>query len=79
MRGTLAESGFRVVEAADGRQGLSLAIELQPQVMLVDLAAAEIDGIELTRTLRELVPCVAGSASPSCAARCSCPVAALHR
>ncbi|MBK7024535.1 MAG: diguanylate cyclase [Sulfuritalea sp.] len=53
LRGTLAGAGFRVAEAADGRQGLSLAIELQPQVMLVDLAAAEIDGIELTRTLRQ--------------------------
>ena len=53
LRGTLAEAGFRVVEAVDGRQGLSLAIELQPQVMLVDLLAAEIDGIELTRTLRQ--------------------------
>jgi diguanylate cyclase (GGDEF)-like protein len=53
LRGTLAEAGFRVAEAADGRQGLSLAIELQPQVMLVDLLAAEIDGIELTRTLRQ--------------------------
>lgn len=53
LRGTLDEAGFRVVEAADGRQGLSLAIELQPQLMLVDLAAAEIDGIELTRTLRQ--------------------------
>ncbi len=53
LRGTLAAAGFRVAEAADGRQGLSLAIELQPQVMLVDLAAAEIDGIELTRTLRQ--------------------------
>ena len=53
LRGTLAEAGLRVVEAVDGRQGLSLAIELQPQVMLVDLLAAEIDGIELTRTLRQ--------------------------
>lgn len=53
LRGALAEAGYRVVEAADGRQGLGLAIELQPQVMLVDLLAAEIDGIELTRTLRQ--------------------------
>jgi diguanylate cyclase (GGDEF)-like protein len=53
LRDALAGAGFRVVEAADGRQGLSQAIELQPQVMLVDLAAAEIDGIELTRSLRQ--------------------------
>lgn len=53
LRAMLAEAGYRVAEAADGRQGLSLAIELQPQIMLVDLLATEIDGIELTRTLRQ--------------------------
>jgi hypothetical protein len=31
LRGTLDEAGFRVVEAADGRQGLSLAIECSPR------------------------------------------------
>lgn len=50
---SLSDPGVRVAEAADGRQGLSLAIELPPQVMLVDLLAAELDGIELTRTLRQ--------------------------
>lgn len=53
LRAMLVEAGYRVAEAADGRQGLSLAIELQPQIMLVDLLATEIDGIELTRTLRQ--------------------------
>lgn len=53
LRSMLAGAGYRVAEAADGRQGLTMAIELQPQIMLVDLLAAEIDGIELTRTLRQ--------------------------
>jgi diguanylate cyclase (GGDEF)-like protein len=53
LRGMLTDAGYRVAEAADGRQGLTLAIELQPQIMLVDLLATEIDGIELIRTLRE--------------------------
>ena len=53
LRGVLAEAGYRVAEAIDGRQGLSLAIELLPQIMLVDLLATEIDGIELIRTLRQ--------------------------
>jgi diguanylate cyclase (GGDEF)-like protein len=53
LRGMLADAGYRVAEAADGRHGLTLAIELQPQIMLVDLSATEIDGIELTRTLRQ--------------------------
>jgi diguanylate cyclase (GGDEF)-like protein len=53
LRGALVEAGYRVAEAVDGRQGLARAVELQPQVMLVDLQAAEVDGIELTRSLRQ--------------------------
>ncbi len=53
LRSMLAGAAYRVAEAADGRQGLTMAIELQPQIMLVDLLATEIDGIELTRTLRQ--------------------------
>jgi diguanylate cyclase (GGDEF)-like protein len=53
LRDTLKAAGHSVVEAADGRQGLAAAIELQPQIMLVDLHAGIVDGIELTRTLRQ--------------------------
>lgn len=53
LRDTLKAAGHSVFEAADGRQGLATAIELQPQIMLVDLHASIVDGIELTRTLRQ--------------------------
>jgi diguanylate cyclase (GGDEF)-like protein len=53
LRDTLRAAGHSVFEAADGRQGLATAIELQPQIMLVDLHASIVDGIELTRTLRQ--------------------------
>ncbi|MDZ4252874.1 MAG: diguanylate cyclase [Sulfuritalea sp.] len=49
----LTAAGHQVFEAADGRQGLAMAVELQPQIMLVDAQAAELDGLELTRTLRQ--------------------------
>ncbi|MFH1873114.1 MAG: diguanylate cyclase [Pseudomonadota bacterium] len=51
--GALTTAGHQVFEAADGRQGLAMAVELQPQIMLVDAQAAELDGLELTRTLRQ--------------------------
>lgn len=51
--GLLSDAGQRAVEAANGRQGLAMAIELQPQIMLVDLLATEVDGLELIRTLRQ--------------------------
>jgi diguanylate cyclase (GGDEF)-like protein len=53
LRAQLIAAGHRLVEADDGRQGLATAIELQPQVVLVDARAAELDGIELVRTLRQ--------------------------
>lgn len=53
LREVLTAAGYRVAEAANGRQGLTMAIELQPPIMLLDLQSTEIDGIELTRTLRQ--------------------------
>lgn len=53
LRGQLTGAGHRLVEAENGRQGLAAAIESQPEVILVDAAAAELDGIELIRTLRQ--------------------------
>lgn len=49
----LEDSGYRLSEADNGRAGLATAIELQPQIMLIDVMASEIDGFELTRTLRQ--------------------------
>ena len=45
----LTEAGHEVFEAADGRQAQAMAIDLQPQLVLVEGE----DGIELTRTLRQ--------------------------
>ena len=53
LRGQLSSAGHRLVEADNGRQGLAAAIESQPEVILVDAAAAELDGVELIRTLRQ--------------------------
>ena len=53
LRTQLIAAGHRLVEVDNGRQGLATAIELQPQVVLVDAKAAELDGIELVRTLRQ--------------------------
>jgi two-component system cell cycle response regulator len=53
LRAQLTAAGHRLVEVDSGRQGLATAIELQPQVVLADAGAAELDGIELVRTLRQ--------------------------
>ena len=53
----LSGAGFDVVgEAADGPEGLRRANELAPDVVLVEIGLPGIDGIELTRLLRQNLP-----------------------
>ena len=53
LRGVLERAGHRVFEAEDGRSGLELALEVQPQMMIVDWIMPQMDGLELTRNLRQ--------------------------
>jgi DNA-binding NarL/FixJ family response regulator len=49
--------GWRVVgEAANGREAVEMAIELKPDVAVVDIGMPELDGVEVARQLREAVP-----------------------
>ncbi len=57
LRAALAEAGFEVVgEAADGLRGLEEASRLRPDIAVVDLGLPGLDGIDLTRRLRQAVP-----------------------
>ncbi len=56
---TLLESDGRctvVGEAANGLQALEQAIELKPDVALIDVDMPELNGIETTRRLRQALP-----------------------
>lgn len=53
LRGALTGAGFEVVgEAADGREGARLALELQPDVALIDLNMPGHDGVAMLRIVR---------------------------
>ena len=54
------ESDLRVVgEAGDGEQAVDLATELQPDVIIMDIAMPRLNGIEATRQIKLLHPDIA--------------------
>ncbi len=53
VRKVLETVGHQVLEAADGRSGMEMALEFQPQLMIVDWVMPEMNGLELTRALRQ--------------------------
>ncbi len=48
----LVFSGFRVAQARSGPEALELALELRPDLILMDLSIPGIDGWEVTRRLK---------------------------
>ena len=48
----LERRGYEVVLAVDGKQGLTMAQSVQPDLILMDLSLPEIDGWEATRCLK---------------------------
>jgi DNA-binding NarL/FixJ family response regulator len=49
--------GWRVVgEATNGRDAVQKAIELKPDVAILDISMPELDGIDVVRQIREAVP-----------------------
>ncbi|MFL9886956.1 ATP-binding protein [Paraburkholderia agricolaris] len=66
----LGRLGFATVEAENGREGFEKAQHEHPALILTDIVMPEMNGLELTRKLRQLeafaqLPIIAMSASPS--------------
>ncbi|HXV22101.1 MAG TPA: response regulator [Desulfuromonadales bacterium] len=53
LRVTLQSYRYRLLEAAAGEEGLALAATRSPDVILLDLGLPDLDGLEVTRRLRE--------------------------
>jgi len=56
LRAALDSHGYRYVEARNGEEGLRQAATRSPDVVLLDLGLPDIDGLEVTRRLREWSP-----------------------
>ena len=53
LRATLPAHGYRLLEASTGSDGLARAADYSPEVVLLDLGLPDIDGLEVTRRIRE--------------------------
>jgi two-component system, cell cycle response regulator DivK len=67
MRRLLELSGYKVVEATNGKEAVEAASRLRPQIILMDLSLPYLDGLAATRRIRVLpgldkVPIIAVSA-----------------
>jgi two-component system cell cycle response regulator DivK len=52
LRDFLTASGYDVVEAADGGEGVAKARSLKPDLILMDIQLPVLDGYETTRQIR---------------------------
>ncbi len=53
LRTSLNAHGFTIFEAADGEEALRMVAEQRPDLLVLDLGLPDLDGIEVTRRLRE--------------------------
>jgi two-component system KDP operon response regulator KdpE len=53
LRSSLEPAECKVLEASTGEAGLEMAVSRHPDVILLDLGLPDLDGLEVTRRLRE--------------------------
>lgn len=53
VRGVLAGKGYRIVEARSGKEGLKLAKETRPNLIILDLSMPDLNGFEVLAALKQ--------------------------
>jgi DNA-binding response OmpR family regulator len=53
LRELLEANGYRILEAADGREAVSVAMTERPELVLMDLGMPDTDGLSAVNEIRE--------------------------
>lgn len=53
LKKLLSDSGYQVFEAVDGQSGFVMALEVHPHIVITDWVMAGMDGVGMTRALRQ--------------------------
>ncbi len=48
----LVKSGYKVIDAVDGEEGLKLALAEKPDLILLDIIMPKVDGLKMLKALR---------------------------
>ena len=59
LRDLLTASGYEVIEALDGAEGVAKALSLHPDLILMDIQMPVLDGHDATRQIKALPGCAA--------------------
>lgn len=57
MRVLLGAQGYEILEAADGRQGITLSLSHQCDIIILDLGLPDVDGLDVLAQIRPFVHC----------------------
>jgi two-component system KDP operon response regulator KdpE len=53
LRVTLASQGYRLLEAATGEEGATLAVANRPDLIILDLGLPDVDGLDVAQRIRK--------------------------
>ena len=56
LAGVMKDEGYEVVSAESGKEGIGVLNEMQPSLVLLDIAMPDMDGIETLRRFKEMRP-----------------------